>query len=239
MQQRVQKILREWGIASRREAEKMILAGRIKINDRPIKLGERADSQEDIIKIDDKILTNRPDLSYILVHKPKGVVSTCHDPQNRQTVIDLLAPELRCNQGIHPVGRLDRDSTGALLLTNDGQLTLNLTHPRYHLKKTYQVWVKGNPSESILDKWREGIMLEDKKTLPAQVEILTQKPTKTLLKIVINEGRNRQIRKVGDLLGFPVLNLHRIAIGSIRLSSLPCGQYRFLQDWEIKKLTKK
>jgi 23S rRNA pseudouridine2605 synthase len=185
------------------------------------------------------MLANRPDLSYVLLHKPKGVVSTCHDPQNRPTVIDLLAPELRYNQGIHPVGRLDIDSTGALLLTNDGQLTLNLTHPRYHLNKTYQVWVKGNPSESILDKWREGIILENKKTLPAQVKILTKKPTKTLLQVVISEGRNRQIRKVGDLLGFPVINLHRVAIGSIKLSSLPYGQYRFLKDWEIKNLTRK
>jgi pseudouridine synthase len=178
-------------------------------------------------------------LTYVLLHKPKGVVSSCYDPHNRQTVIDLLAPELRRNQGIHPVGRLDIDSTGALLLTNDGELTLKLTHPRYHLNKTYQVWVKGNPSESILNKWREGIILEDKKTEPAQVEILTQKPTKTLLKIVMHEGRNRQIRKVAALLGFPVINLHRLAIGFLKLSSLPPGEYRFLKNWEIKKLTDK
>lgn len=236
MKQRVQKILREWGIASRREAEKMILAGRVKINDQPIQLGDQADMKKDKIKVDGKLLKSRPSLTYILLHKPKGVVCTCHDEHNRQTVLDLLEPELKSGQGIHPVGRLDRESTGALLLTNDGQFTLNLTHPRYHLSKTYQVWVQGNPPESILQKWREGVILEGEKTLPAQVDILTKKLTKTLLKIVIHEGKNRQIRNVGDLLGFPVLDLHRIAIGSIKLSSLLCGQYRFLEDWEIKKL---
>jgi pseudouridine synthase len=239
MKQRVQKILREWGIASRRQAEKMILDGRVKINERPIKLGDQADPKKDKIKVDGKVLTNRPPMRYILLHKPKGVVSTCSDPQNRPTVLDLLDSELKLGQGIHPIGRLDRNSTGALLLTNDGELTLKLTHPRYHLSKIYHVWVKGNPSDSILRKWREGIVLEGTKTEPAQVEILTQKPTKTLLKIVIYEGRNRQIRKIADLLGFPVLRLHRVSVGSIKLSSLPCGEYRFLENWEVKKLKQK
>lgn len=239
MKQRVQKILREWGIASRRQAEKMILDGRVKINERPIKLGDQADPKKDKIKVDGKVLTNRPPMRYILLHKPKGVVSTCCDPQNRPTVLDLLDSELKLGQGIHPIGRLDRNSTGALLLTNDGELTLKLTHPRYHLSKIYHVWVKGHPSESVLRKWREGVVLEGTKTEPAQVEILTQKPTKTLLKIVIYEGRNRQIRKIADLLGFSVLRLHRISVGSIKLSSLPCGEYRFLENWEIKKLKQK
>jgi pseudouridine synthase len=239
MKERVQKILREWGIASRREAERMILEGRIKINGQLIKLGEQADKQKDIISVDGKVLTNRPDLYYILLHKPQNFICTCYDPQNRQTVLDLLAPELKSGLGIHPVGRLDRNSTGALLLTNDGQLTLNLTHPRYHLSKTYEVWVKGYPPEAILQKWREGIVWEGKKTLPAHIEVLNPKTTKTCLKIVINEGRNRQIRKIADFFGFPVIRLHRIAIGSIKLSSLACGKYRFLKDWEVKMLMKK
>lgn len=234
--QRIQKILREYGIASRREAEKMIIQGRVKINNHLVKLGDQADPKKDKITVDGKILTKPPALIYLLLHKPKGVVSTCNDPQNRKTVLDLLEPELRSKQGIHPVGRLDQDSTGALLLTNDGKFTLNLTHPRYHLPKTYQVWVQGNPSESVLEKWRKGLILEGKVTLPAQIEVLIEKPTKTLLKIIINEGKNKQIRKVAEILGFPVINLHRIAIGPIKLSSLPLGKYRFLEDWELQKI---
>ena len=238
MMQRIQKILREWGIASRREAERMILAGRVKLNGIPVQLGDRADPQKDKIEVDGVRLTHPPRGICILLHKPKGVVCTCEDPQKRKTVLDLLAPELRSGQGIHPVGRLDRNSTGALLLTNNGSLTLSLTHPRYHLPKTYQVWVKGYPSESRLQQWREGVVLDNKKTLPAKIEVLTSKENKTLLKVMIKEGRNRQIRRVCELLGFPVINLHRTAIGPIKLSCLPRGKYRFLEDWELDKLTK-
>lgn len=236
MKERVQKILQKSGIASRREGEKMILAGRVKINNHPVELGDKADAKRDKITIDGKILNKRPPKIYILLHKPKGVVCTCNDPQNRKTVIHLLNPELRSGQGIHPIGRLDQDSTGALILTNDGNLTLNLTHPRYHLPKTYQVWVEGEPPESVLETWRQGVMLEGQKTLPAEIEVLTRKTTKTLLKIIINEGKNKQIRKVAEILGFPVINLHRTAIGSIKLASLPVGEHRFLEDWEIKKI---
>jgi pseudouridine synthase len=236
MKERIQKIISEHGIASRREAEKMILEGRVKLNGSLVKLGDKANPQQDKIEIDGKRLTKRPPLVYILLHKPKGVVCTCEDPQNRKTVIDLLEPKLRSGYGIHPVGRLDRESTGALLLTNDGELTLNLTHPRYHLPKTYRVWLQGHPNESILQQWSEGVILDHKKTSPAQVKILAQKTTKTLLEIVLNEGRNRQIRKTAELLGFPVIRLHRTAIGSLKLADLPCGEYRFLEPWEVKKI---
>ena len=235
MIQRVQKILREWGVASRREAERMILAGRVNLNGIPVQLGDRADATKDKIEVDGVRLTYRPTLIYILLHKPKGVVSTCKDPQKRKTVIDLLDPELRLGQGIHPVGRLDRNSSGALLLTNDGTLTLSLTHPRYHLPKTYQVWVEGYPPESSLQQWREGIILDNQKTLPAKVEVLTRKENKTLLKVVIKEGRNRQIRRICELLGFPVINLHRTAIGSIKLSFLPRGKYRFFRRLGVRQ----
>jgi 23S rRNA pseudouridine2605 synthase len=149
---------------------------------------------------------------------------------------------MRVGQGIHPVGRLDVDSTGALLLTNDGELTFRLTHPRHLIPKTYQVWVAGNPSDSILQAWRQGVLLAGRKTLPAQVRCIQQNSDhQTLLEVILYEGRKRQIRRVAEQLGYPVIKLHRTAIGSIQLqppekSPLPEGQYRSLSAWEIEFL---
>ncbi len=240
MAERVQKILSQWGIASRRQAEQMILAGRVRLNGSLAHLGQKADPNTDRLEVDGRAITpaNRPQLIYILLNKPAGVVSTCRDPRNRSTVLDLLPVELKQGQGIHPVGRLDAESTGALLLTNDGALTLSLTHPRYHLPKTYCVWVRGHPPESVLELWRQGVILSGKKTLPAQVKVLKRRSQQTLLQIVLTEGRNRQIRRLAKQLGFEVLKLHRTAIGSIQLQlpnepGLPSGHYRFLKDFEI------
>ncbi len=243
MVERVQKILSQWGIASRRQAEQMILDRRVRLNGEIVSLGSKVDPNLDRLEVDGKLIqpANRPEFIYILLNKPIGVVSTCHDPQHRTTVLDLLPENLRQGQGIHPVGRLDIDSTGALLLTNDGALTLSLTHPRYHLAKTYRVWIDGCPSESIIQKWRDGIMLEGKKTLPARVKVLKRRDRHSLLEVILIEGRNRQIRRIVQQLGFEVLKLHRTAIGSIQLnrgdrSSLPSGGYRFLTDFEIRFL---
>jgi 23S rRNA pseudouridine2605 synthase len=250
MTERLQKILSQWGISSRRGAEAMILAGRVRINGSVVQLGQKADPMRDRIEVDGKLIqpANRPELVYLLLHKPAGVVSTCSDPQGRSTILDLLPAKLREGQGIHPVGRLDTDSTGALLLTNDGDLTFRLCHPRHCIPKTYRVWVQGQPSEDILEDWRNGVILDGKKTLPAQVRILKtvaiaipQSPVKTLLEIVLKEGRNRQIRRIADLLGHPVIQLHRVAIGIIKLQlpgepPLPPGRYRLLKDFELKFL---
>jgi 23S rRNA pseudouridine2605 synthase len=240
MAQRVQKILSQWGIASRRQAEQMILDGRVKLNGDTVQLGDKADLGTDKLEVDGVEVksSQRPQLVYVLLNKPVGFVSTCSDPQNRPTVLDLLPAILKEGRGIHPVGRLDIESTGALLLTNDGELTLKLTHPRYHLPKTYRVWLDGNPSNSVLQSWREGVVLDHKKTLPAQVTIIERRQQQTLVEIVLSEGRNRQIRKVAEQLGFPVLKLHRVAIGSIQLqpsgsTPLPLGRYRLLTDSEI------
>jgi 23S rRNA pseudouridine2605 synthase len=237
MAERVQKILANWGVASRRQAEKLILAGRVSLNGSVVNLGQLADPHNDRLEVDGLVIKNRPQLTYILLNKPAGVISTCDDPQGRSTVLELLPPSLRKGQGIHPVGRLDRDSTGALLLTNDGELTLSLTHPRYHLPKTYRVWVEGRPSEAVLETWRNGVELLGKKTLPAEVTILQRERDKTLLEIVLTEGRNRQIRSVAQQLGYNVVRLHRSAIGLIRLR-LPVGKYRLLKDYEIDFLRK-
>lgn len=246
MEERVQKILSQWGIASRRRAEKMIAAGQVRLNGMTVHLGQKADPETDVIEVDGKPINpyHRPQSIYLLLNKPAGVVSTCRDSQNRPTVIDLLPDKLTKGQGIHPVGRLDADSTGALLLTNDGELTFRLTHPSHHIPKTYQVWVRGNPPESVLQTWREGVNLLGKKTLPAQVRVLKRKGQSTLLEVVLTEGRNRQIRRVAQLLSYPVIHLHRTAIGSIKLNLpgeqiLPCGDYRALNDVEVSFLTSK
>lgn len=240
MTERVQKILSQWGIASRRQAEKMILAGRVKLNGQIVQLGDQADLAVDKLEVDGKEIKthHRPNLVYLLLNKPAGVVSTCYDPQKRPTILDLLPAKLRKGQGIHPVGRLDFESTGALLLTNDGELTLSLTHPRYHLPKTYHVWLDNQPTQTDLNRWRRGIMISGQKTLPAQVKVIKHNQKHTLLEVILTEGKNRQIRRVAGQLGFKVLELHRTTIGSIGLQSpdgllLPSGHYRYLQKTEI------
>jgi pseudouridine synthase len=243
MEERLQKILSKWGIASRREAEEMIRLKRVGINGELAQLGQKADPLIDSITVDGKPISGlvRPALVYLLLHKPAGVVSTCDDPQERPTVLHLLPKELRENQGIHPVGRLDAYSTGALILTNDGNLTFGLTHPSHSIPKTYRVLVKGHPPESVLQKWRQGVMLEGKKTRSAQVRLKESLADESCLEIILKEGRNRQIRRVAELLGYPVIKLHRTAIGLIQLEkpgepSLAEGSYRSLKDDEIRFL---
>lgn len=243
MAERIQKVLSQWGIASRRKAEKMMIEGRVQINGHTAKLGDKVDLTADLLQVDGKTVTNtnRPQLVYLLLNKPIGVVSTCDDPQHRSTVIDLLSVNLRRGMGIHPVGRLDFASSGALILTNDGQLTLGLTHPRYHLPKTYHVKLDRPPRSKDLAHWRKGVMLEGKKTLPAEIKLVKSDKTFTTLKIVLTEGRNRQIRRVAQQLGYQVEQLHRIAIGSITLDrakggELDPGQYRHLKSSEINFL---
>lgn len=243
MSERVQKVLSQWGVASRRKAEKMIIAGRVQINGQIVKLGDRVDLTADVLQVDGKAVkkTNRPQPIYLLLNKPAGVVSTCCDPQNRSTVIELLPTSLSFGTGIHPVGRLDFASSGALILTNDGELTLSLTHPRYHLPKTYLVELNRSPSSKDLASWREGIVLDEKKTLPARIDLVRSNKAGNIIKIVLTEGRNRQIRRVALQLGYEVKRLHRIAIGSITLSmvkdlELPPGKYRHLEQAEINFL---
>ncbi|HEY9649802.1 MAG TPA: pseudouridine synthase [Coleofasciculaceae cyanobacterium] len=243
MEERVQKILSQWGIASRRQAEKMISAGQVRLNGTVVHLGQKANPETDLIEVNGKPIkpNNRPQSIYLLLNKPVGVVSTCRDCKNRRTILDLLPKNLARGQGIHPVGRLDAESSGAILLTNDGELTFHLTHPRYHVPKTYHVWVQGNPPESVLQLWRQGVELLGKKTLPAQVQVLKRRENETLLEIVLTEGRNRQIRRVAELLSYPVIHLHRTAIGPIQLQvpgepMLSIGHYRHLQDFEIRFL---
>ncbi|MCC3518924.1 pseudouridine synthase [Microcoleus sp. PH2017_18_LLB_O_A] len=227
--ERLQKILAQWGIASRRLAEQMIVAGRVRVNGNIVRLGQKANPDRDFIEVDGVPVkpTDRPAEVYLLLNKPAGVVSTCSDPRARSKVLDLLPPKLRSGQGIHPVGRLDADSTGALLLTNDGKLTFCLTHPRHSIAKTYQVWVLGDPPEPILQAWRQGIILSGRKTLPAKVRVIDRARDQTLLEV-----------RTAEQLGYPVVRLHRTAIGPIQLQPpagpiLAPGCYRPLEDSEI------
>lgn len=236
--ERVQKLLAQWGIASRRQAEALIQAGRVSLNGQRIHtLGIKADPAQDVISLDGWVI-QPPEITFhtLLVHKPLGVVSTCRDPQGRRTVLDLLSREWRQRGRFYPIGRLDADSSGALLLTNDGQLTLRLSHPRYHVPKTYRVVVAGIPSAAILEQVRRGIDLEDGPTLPAQIRLMRQFRHQTEVEIILREGRNRQIRRMMAQLGHPVVSLHRLAIGSLRLGTLGLGKFRPLSPAEVNQL---
>ncbi|MGB0563427.1 MAG: pseudouridine synthase [Spirulinaceae cyanobacterium] len=244
MPERIQKILAQWGIASRRKAEQMIRAGRVRCNGQVVTLGDKAIPGQDRLEVDGQLLRsqNRPETLHILLNKPRGVVSTCHDPQRRPTVLSCLPHRWREGYGLHPVGRLDADSTGAILLTNDGPLTLALTHPRYHLPKTYRVWVKGLPQPATLERWRQGVLLDGLQTRAAQVQVLAAERGRTLLEVVLREGRNRQIRRVAQQLGHPVIALHRSSIGDLRLKpsqrapELPLGKHRVISPSTIERL---
>ncbi|MEB3233380.1 MAG: pseudouridine synthase [Leptolyngbyaceae bacterium] len=238
MGERLQKLMSQWGVASRRKAEQMILDRRVRLNGAIAELGQKADPDSDRVELDGKLISPQTSVEkrYILLHKPVGVISTCSDPWNRSTVMELLPSTMVQGTGLHPVGRLDINSTGALLLTNHGALTFGLTHPRHTIPKCYHVWIHGVPSYDTLQQWQQGVMLSGRLTLPADVQLLHSLGEKSLLEIVLREGRNRQIRRVADILGHPVIRLHRISIGSIHLGDLPVGQFRTLSSSEIKFL---
>ncbi len=229
---RIQKLISQAGITSRRNAERLIRQGRISINGKTALLGEKANPSKDNIYIDGTLISLKMIHKVILINKPIGVISTCRDPQGRRTVLDLIP--LRLRKGMYPIGRLDLNSRGALLLTNHGELALRLTHPKFRHTKTYEVLVKGIPSEKILNFWREGIIMEGARTLKAKVKIIKTKKENALLQIILKEGRNRQIRKVGDMLGHPVIDLNRTAINNLTITKLKEGDWKLLKksQWE-------
>lgn len=227
-QERLQKLIAGSGLCSRRQAETLLREGQVRVNGCVARLGEQADPERDHISIAGQPLAPAPAPLTLLLHKPLGVLCTCHDPQGRPTVLDLLPEPWRDRAGLHPVGRLDADSRGALLLSNDGDLTLRLTHPRYGHRKTYRVWVGGHPSVETLAAWRRGVPLDGVASAPVDVRPLKDSRHATLLELIMHEGRNRQIRRTADLLGHPVRDLLRVAIGSVALGQLPEGHWRRL-----------
>ncbi|WP_114992473.1 pseudouridine synthase [Synechococcus sp. UW179A] len=231
MRQRLQKLMSAAGHCSRRQAEELLRQGRIHVNGTIAALGDQADPETDLICVDGTPLAMVNAERVLLLNKPAGVISSCHDPQGRETVLDLIPAELR--KGLHPVGRLDADSRGALLLSNQGELTFKLTHPRYAHSKTYRVTVTGTPDHSKLERWRQGMQLDGSRTLPASVKLLHSKRGHSTLEVILREGRNRQIRRIASLLGHSVLDLQRIAIAGLALGSTEEGCWRELsrQEW--------
>ncbi|HEX8230328.1 MAG TPA: pseudouridine synthase [Chloroflexia bacterium] len=245
--ERLQKILAQAGIASRRAAEELIAAGRVTVNGEVVKeMGVRADPASDTIAVDGKPLKPQAGSGraqkfvYIALNKPLGVVSTVKDPEGRPTVLTLLAAAKLTEQGLrlYPVGRLDTDSTGLLLLTNDGDLTFRLTHPRYEVDKEYQVIVRGRPNGEAITKLREGVMIEGGLTAPAKVDVLNRNEGNTSLRITIREGRKRQVRLMCAAIGHPVLELTRVRFGPIELGDLQPGKWRNLAVHEAHALRK-
>jgi pseudouridine synthase len=238
--ERLQKILSRAGVASRRRAEELIRAGRVTVNGNVADVGDKADPDHDAIKVDSRLVRLSSSHLYILLNKPPGLITSRSDPEGRPTVYDLLPPGLRSR--LAPVGRLDFETEGLLLLTDDGDLANRIAHPRFGCSKTYEVKVKGRPSGSEISRLRDGIVLRGRRTLPARIRPLTRKlgtrtsESNSWWQVEIGEGRTRQIREMFSRIGHPVQRLRRVAIGALRAPRLPKGAYRELTSGELEKL---
>jgi 23S rRNA pseudouridine2605 synthase len=227
---RLQKVLAERGYASRRVCENLIRDGHVKVNGEVAILGRRIHAEADLVEVDGIPVGVRPDIVYYLLNKPAGVVTTVKDTHGRKTVVDLVPDDTR----VYPVGRLDADTEGLILLTNDGELTHRLTHPSFGVEKEYLAEVQGELTASDLHALRIGIPLEDGITAPAKAS----QPQPGMLRLVIHEGRNRQIRRMCDALGHPVIRLVRLRIGPLRDATLKPGHWRVLEPSEVNELAK-
>ena len=233
---RLQKILSQAGIASRRAAEKLIAEGRVSVNGETVReMGTKADLSSDDIRVDGRRIKSAERPRYILLNKPAGFVTTRSDPQRRQTVIDLLAG---VREYVYPVGRLDYDTEGLLLLTNDGDLAAMLTHPRHGVERTYEARVAGMPDDAALERLRRGIPLDGRRTLPADVTLVNKgrRDRDGIVLLTIREGRNRQVRRMLEAVGHPVRELRRTKIGPIQDRKLKPGMWRDLTPEEVRKL---
>lgn len=227
--ERLQKVLSRSGFGSRRTCETLIEAGRVTVNGEVADLGRRVDTEHDRVAVDDIPVSTRPGLVYYLLNKPQGVVTTARDPQGRPTVVDLVPIEPR----VFPVGRLDADTEGLLVLTNDGDLTHHLTHPSFGVEKEYLALVEGRPSAAALRRLREGVELDDGVTAPARASLV---PPQTI-KLAIHEGRNRQVRRMCAAVGHPVVRLVRTRVGPIAERRLKPGEWRPLTQAEVRGLS--
>lgn len=232
--ERVQKLLAQAGISSRRRAEQLIREGRVTVNGRPVKLGDSARSGKDIIAVDGERIGPGPEKKlYLALHKPRGFVTTMEDERGRKCVAELVKD---VPGRVYPVGRLDKDSEGLLLMTNDGGFANAVAHPSTHVAKTYRVTLRPGISEEQLIKLSTGIELDGRRTAPAKARVLEQQPGRAVVEIVLYEGRNREIRRMCEFLGLEVARLKRTAVGPVRLSLLPQGKYRELTTEEVSGL---
>jgi pseudouridine synthase len=241
MEQRLQKLIAAAGVASRRHAEELIVAGRVTVNGEVVKeLGTKADPEKDHIKVNGKLIN--PQLQsrekvYVLLNKPKGYLSSVSDPEGRPLVTELLPPSLG---KVHPVGRLDFNTEGLLLLTNDGDFTNYVTAARNRVEKVYEVKVKGVPAEGGIERLRRGITLEDgTRTAPAKIKMLHETQTNAWYEVLLHQGRNQQVRRMFELIGHSVLKLRRTRIGFLRDEDLKPGYYRLLSPGEVARIMKK
>lgn len=232
---RLQKYIAKSGVASRRKAEELILEGKIQVNGKTItELGTKVNPEKDIVTYNGKRLKIEEEFVYILLNKPIGYVTTVKDQFGRDSVLDLV----KIKEHLVPVGRLDMYTSGALILTNDGDFVYKVTHPKHEIEKTYTVTIKGIVKNEEVEMLRKGVKIEDYTTKPAKVKILKTDEEKNIsrLEITIHEGKNRQVRKMCDLVGHKVLALHRSKIAGIGVKDIPLGKWRFMKEKEIRKI---
>lgn len=232
---RLQKFMADMGVASRRKSEELIKAGKVKVNGHIAQIGDKINPRKDLVSIGKNKITNvkKRKMVYIMLNKPRGYVTTVSDELGRKTVMDLVKD---IDERIYPVGRLDKDSEGLLILTNDGSFTNCLTHPSHNYAKVYRVTVRPSVNDEILYNLSNGIEIDGRKTAPAEVTVLEEQENRVVLEFILHEGRNREIRKMCESQGLEVARLKRNSIGSLKLGMLKQGQYRELTEQEVKKL---
>ena len=229
---RLQKFMAECGVASRRKSEELIEMGKVKVNGHVAHIGDKINPKKDLVTVRGKKINKVDRMYYIMLNKPRGYVTTVSDELGRKTVMDLIDVKAR----IYPVGRLDKDSEGLLILTNDGSFANALTHPKHNYAKVYRVTVRPSVNDEILDKLRNGIEIDGRKTAPCDVNIVTEEEGRAVLEFILREGRNRQIRTMCEAVNLEVARLKRISIGPVKLGMLQPGKSRELTDNEVRKL---
>ena len=230
---RLQKMLADCGVASRRKAEELIAAGYVKVNGETAQIGDKVDVKKDKVTVHGRNVVKDVRNVYLMLHKPRGFITTMSDEMDRKCVAELVSD---VSERIYPVGRLDRESEGMLLMTNDGAFANKLTHPSMHVPKTYRVTVRPSVTEEQLTQLAVGVLLDGKMTAPAEVRVVSQEPGRVVLEIVLYEGRNREIRIMCDAVGLDVARLKRTAVGPVKLGMLQPGKWRYLTNEEVKKL---